>query len=299
MRQSKTEALTYWMKFALAPLEQTYAVGLFSCADKRETTLMPRRTRTGLLRRDILQRNLARFRKHLTLFQPFLSRKRPPITLEEFDDGAEELISQVYGQASDELEAYYFAKNGEAAVVPEEAQESGTHDVERESLHQRRQVLECCLSDLEMRYRLQSLRRSGVDGQALRQRTVEDYMCHDVRSIHRAATIKEAGRLLQKYRVGSLIVDDGSRYIGIVTDSDLSRKAVAKGLDPNTTTVMACMSKPVVSIEETEPLTEAMAMMKKEGIRHLAVTADQTIIGVLSISDVLRAYEDVTGPRSA
>ncbi|HEY7534202.1 MAG TPA: CBS domain-containing protein, partial [Nitrospiraceae bacterium] len=247
-------------------------------------------------RRDILERYLARFRKHIVLFQPFLSRKRPSTSLEDFDNLAEDLISQVYGQASDELEAYFYAKNGEAAILPEEAQESGAHDVERESLHQRRQVLESCLSDLEMRYRLQSVRRPEANGQALRQRTVESYMSHDVRSIHRAATIKEAGRLLQKYKVGSLIVDDGSRYIGIVTDSDLSRKAVAKGLDPNTTTVMACMSKPVVTIEETEPLAEAIEMMKKEGIRHLAVTADRTIIGVLSISDVLRAYEDVTSP---
>ncbi|HEY6084796.1 MAG TPA: CBS domain-containing protein [Nitrospira sp.] len=71
---------------------------------------------------------------------------------------------------------------------------------------------------------------------------------------------------------------------------------MAKGLDPNTTTVMACVSKPVVAIEETESLTEAIAVMKKEGIRHLAVTADRTIIGVLSISDVLRAYEELTGP---
>jgi CBS domain-containing protein len=257
---------------------------------------MPRRTRTGLLRRDILERYLARFRKHIDLFQPFLSRKRPSTSLEDFDNLAEDLISQVYGQASDELEAYFYAKNGEAAILPEEAQESGAHDVERESLHQRRRVLESCLSDLEMRYRLQSVRRSELNGQALQQRTVESYMSHDVRSIHRAATIKEAGRLLQKYKVGSLIVDDGSRYIGIVTDSDLSRKAEAKGLDPNTTTVMACMSKPVVTIEETEPLAEAIGMMKKEGIRHLAVTADRTIIGVLSISDVLRAYEDVTSP---
>jgi signal-transduction protein with cAMP-binding, CBS, and nucleotidyltransferase domain len=228
------------------------------------------------------------------MFQPFLSRKRPTMTLDDFDEAAEELISQVYGQASEEAEAYFYAKNGESAMVPEEAQESGTHNLERESLHQRRQVLESCLADLEMRYRLQSKRQPEGNGQALLQRTVEDYMCHEVRSIHRAATIKEAGRLLQKYKVGSLIVDDGSRYIGIVTDSDLSRKAVAKGLDPNTTTVLACMSKPVVTIEETEPLAEAIAVMKKEGIRHLAVTADRTIIGVLSISDVLRAYEDLT-----
>jgi CBS domain-containing protein len=117
-------------------------------------------------------------------------------------------------------------------------------------------------------------------------------MSRDVRSIHQTATIKEAGRLLLKYKVGSLMVDDGSRYIGIVTDSDLSRKAVAKGLDPNSTTVMSCMSKAVTTIEEDELVSEAMALMKKLGIRHLPVTADGTIIGVLSVADLLRALTD-------
>jgi len=249
---------------------------------------MGKRVRTGLLRSDILDRYVERFTQQLTKFQPFLSRKRGTASVEDFDDAAEDLIAQVFGAASDELEAYLYAKNGESALLPEEAQENGTHDVERESLQQRRQVLESCLADLTLRRRLQATRQAGRNG--LRA-TVEDYMSHDVRSIHRAATIKEAGRLLQKHRVGSLMVDDGSRYIGIVTDSDLSRKAVAKGLDPNTTTVTACMSKPVVSIEDSEPLEEAMALMKREGIRHLAVTADRSIIGVLSISDLLRAYE--------
>ena len=120
---------------------------------------------------------------------------------------------------------------------------------------------------------------------------VAEYMSPDVRSVHRSATIKEAGRLLQKWKVGSLLVDDGSRYIGIITDTDLSRKAVAKGLDPNTTTVTACMTKALVTIEDSEALSEALALMKKNGIRHLPVTEDGTIIGVLSVADLLRAYE--------
>jgi signal-transduction protein with cAMP-binding, CBS, and nucleotidyltransferase domain len=258
---------------------------------------MPKRVRTGLTRADILDRYIERFKQQLIKFRPFLSRKRGNLSLEDFDEAAEELISQVFGAASDEAEAYLYAKTGESASIPEEAQESGTHNIERESLHQRRQVLENCYSDLQLRNRLQAARRGGRDGQKMVRASVEDYMSHDVRSIHRAATIKEAGQLLQKYRVGSLIVDDGSRYIGIVTDSDLSRKAVAKGLDPNTTTVTTCMSKPVVSIEESESLADAVAVMKESGIRHLAVTADRTIIGVLSISDVLRAYEDMGGSR--
>lgn len=249
---------------------------------------MPKRVRTGLTRGDILDRYIERFKQQLTKFQPFLSRKRGTASLEEFDEAAEDLIGQVFGAASDEAEAYVYAKTGESATVPEEAQESGMHDVERESLHQRRQVLESCLSDLEMRRRVQAARNGKKGSQAI----VEDFMSHDVRSIHCTATIKEAGRLFQKYKVGSLIVDDGSRYIGIVTDSDLSRKAVAKGLDPNTTTVTVCMSKPLVTIEEDELLADAMTVMKKQGIRHLPVTADGTIIGVLSLSDVLRAFAE-------
>lgn len=253
---------------------------------------MPKRVRTGLTRTDILDRYVARFRQQLRKIHPYLSRKRAVTSIDEFDESAEELISQVFGGASDEAEAYLYAKTGESALLPEEAQEHGTHDTERESIHQRRQVLESCLADLEMRRRLQAAKQGN--GKAFLQAKVEDYMSHDVRSIHRAATIKEAGQLFQKYKVGSLIVDDGSRYIGIVTDSDLSRKAVAKGLDPNTTTVTACMSKSLVTIEEDELLSDAMGLMKKQGIRHLPVTADGTIIGVLSVADLLRAFTDRT-----
>ena len=249
---------------------------------------MAKRVRTGLTRSDILDRYVERFKQQLVKFQPFLSRKRGAASLEDFDESAEELIGQVFGAASDESEAYILAKTAESALLPEEAQESGTHNVERESLQQRRQVLESCLTDLELRRRLQATRQNKGIGQAL----VADYMSHEVRSIHRGSTLKQAGQQLQKHKVGSLIVDDGSRYIGIITDSDLSRKAVAKGVDPNTATVASCMSRSIVSIEEDELLSSAMSIMKKQGIRHLPVTADGTIIGVLSVSDLLRAFED-------
>ena len=112
---------------------------------------MPKRVRTGLTRSDILDRYVERFKQQLAKFQPFLSRKRGGQSLEAFDEAAEDLISQVFGAASDESEAYLYAKTGESALLPEEAQESGVHNVERESLHQRRQVLESCLADLTMR----------------------------------------------------------------------------------------------------------------------------------------------------
>jgi len=122
---------------------------------------------------------------------------------------------------------------------------------------------------------------------------VSDYMSEEIRSIHLEASLKEAGKLLHLYQIGALLVDDDKRYVGIITDSDLSRKAVAQGLDPYTTQIKQCMSKTIFSIEDDEPLIEAVKLMKNKRIRHLAVTEDDTIIGILSVSDLLRYYSGV------
>jgi CBS domain-containing protein len=250
---------------------------------------MPKRSKAIMTRGLLLDRQIEQFRDRLSSF-PGLSRRRALGSLEQFDEETEDLIGQVFGVSSNEIEAYHYAKLGEAGLLPEEAQENGAHDTERESLHQRKQVLESCLAQLILRKAARGAERPK-EADRFSAKKVADFMCPDVRSVHRAAPIKEAGRLLQKWKVGSLLVDDGSRYIGIITDTDLSRKAVAKGLDPNTTTVITCMTKAVVTIEDSESLSEAAALMKKNGIRHLPVTEDGTIIGVLSVADLLRAYE--------
>jgi CBS domain-containing protein len=252
---------------------------------------MPKKSKVAMARGLFIERHIEQFRQKLAAFQTMLFKRRATGSVEQFDEEAEELISQVFGASSDELEAYHYAKMGEAGFLPEEAPEGGAHDTDRESLHQRKQVLESCLAQLLIR----KASRGRVGGDRFNGKKVADYMSPDVRSVHRAASIKDAGRLLQKWKVGSLLVDDGSRYIGIITDTDLSRKAVAKGLDPNTTTVMTCMTKAVVTIEDSEALSEAAALMKKNGIRHLPVTEDGTIIGVLSVADLLRAYEGSAG----
>jgi signal-transduction protein with cAMP-binding, CBS, and nucleotidyltransferase domain len=231
-----------------------------------------------------------RLRQLLVRFQPFLSRRKNPASLDDFDAEAGELIGELFGESSELMETYEYARMGEAAALlnmQEEAQESGARDVYRESLQQRKQALESCLIALQT--------GGAARKSPLADACVADYMSHDVRSVHKDAPLKEAGRLLQKWKVGSLLVDDGSRYLGIITDTDLSRKAVAKGLDPNTTAVKSCMSKPVISIEDDEPLAGAIALMKKKAIRHIAVTEDGTIIGVLSVSDILRAYAELAG----
>jgi CBS domain-containing protein len=255
---------------------------------------MQKRTKTKLVRGLFIDRDVGLLREQLAKFQPFLSRRTTTLSLEEFDQSAERLISRMFGESSETLEAYHYAKVGEAASLvnlQEEAQESGAHDTYREGLQQRKRVLDSCITELEALRPADSQRAGG----ALAGARVADYMSSDVRSVHKDASLKEAGRLLSKWKVGSLLVDDHRRYIGIITDTDLSRKGVGRGLDPNTTAVKSCMSKPVITIEDSEPLGAAIATMKAKGIRHIAVTEDGTIIGVLSLSDILRAYSELAG----
>jgi CBS domain-containing protein len=214
--------------------------------------------------------------------------------LAEFDQATEQVLSDIFGEASEIMEAYQYAKFGEAGSLvnlPEEAQESGAQDMDRESLQQRKRVLESAIKELES-YRTNA-KAPGNPGKRGTIPRVADYMSSDVRSIASDATLKDAGRLLQKFKIGSLLIDDDRRYIGIITDTDMSRRAVARGLDPTVTPVKTCMSKPIISIEDTEPITEAVRLMKERGVRHLAVTEDGTIIGVLSVSDVLRYYSGI------
>ncbi len=258
---------------------------------------MPKRSNERPGRRLFVERDIQRLKEQLERFKPFLSRRKPGLTLDEFDRASERLLGRIFGEASELVETYAYAKLGEAAGlvnVPEEAQESGAHDVERESLHQRKQVLESAVVELEALRFVAAAK--GRDGHGpLAGAKVSDYMSTDVRSVHKDASLKEAGRLLSKWKVGSLLVDDHRRYIGIITDTDLSRKGVGRGLDPNKTTVETCMSKPVLSIEDSEPLASAIALMKAKRVRHLAATEDATIIGVLSVSDILRAYSELSG----
>jgi CBS domain-containing protein len=256
---------------------------------------MAKQTTTRLNRGLFVDRDIKRLQALLMRFRPFLSRRAGSASLQKFDQEAEEALSEIFGEASEMPEAYEYAKVGEAAALinmPEEAQEAGTQDVQRESLQQRKRVLESAISELD-RHRAGNAKASRRGSNPEGPIRVAAYMSSEVRSIAATATLKDAGRLLQKLKVGSLLVDDDRRYIGIITDTDLSRKAVARGLDPNSTPVKACMSKPVLTIEDDEAMESAVIMMKEHSVRHLAVTEDGTIIGILSVSDLLRYYSNV------
>lgn len=241
-----------------------------------------------------LDRGIERMRKQLTELAPFLGKGRPARSLEEFDLETERLIGDLLGQTSDLLHAYEYAELGEAAGLvnmTDEAPEGTGLDTQRQSLLQRSRVLESCVAQLEAR-RAAEPKKAKV-GQTLIGPQVAEHMSPEVRSLSQDATLREAGQLMQKWKLGSLLLTDNQSYVGFITDSTLAREVVANEVNPATTPVKVCMRKPVVAIEGNRPIIEAVRMMKDQATRHLAVTQDGQIIGVISVSNILRYYSGV------
>ncbi|TKS61705.1 MAG: signal transduction protein [Nitrospira sp.] len=241
-----------------------------------------------------LDRSIDRMRKQLAEFAPFLGKGKPTRSLEEFDLETERLIGDLLGQTSDLLHAYEYAELGEAAGLvnmTDEAPEGTGMDSQRQSLLQRSRVLESCVAELEAR-RSAEPKKTKV-GQTLIGPQVAEHMAPEIRSLSQESSLREAGQLMQKWKLGSLLLTDNQSYVGFITDSILAREVVANGVNPATTAVKTCMRAPVIAIEGNRPIIEAVRMMKEQATRHLAVTQDGQIIGVISVSNILRYYSGV------
>jgi signal-transduction protein with cAMP-binding, CBS, and nucleotidyltransferase domain len=116
-------------------------------------------------------------------------------------------------------------------------------------------------------------------------------MSGKVFSVDAAKNIKQAATEMTEKEVGSLMVTRGGDFVGIITQSNIVRKVVSLGLDPATITVTKVMSSPVVTIDATQSLKEANGLMKQNKIKHLGVTRNDKIVGVLSVRDLLHSVD--------
>ncbi len=254
---------------------------------------MSARTDAEMGHRVSLDQQFDRFRTQLARLEPLLIGPATSDSLEEFDAATERVIAEAFGSTSDKLETYYYAQLGEAASMlnlQEEAPEGSHDDLGRESLRQRRRVLESCLWELEAKRAANAGKRSPLPQAVTR---VSEYMTREIQSIRADETLREAGQRMEQGKIGALFVDDHQRRVGTITEAMLSRAVVVQGLDPATTPVKRCMNGTIVSISSHEPMVEAVKLMKDHGIRHLAVVEDGTIVGILSVSDLLRYYSGV------
>ena len=115
-----------------------------------------------------------------------------------------------------------------------------------------------------------------------------DIISGKVFSVPPTATVAEAAETMVKGRVGSAVVVDGPWLLGIFTERDALRVAAA-GVDPTTTGVKDWMTKDPMTVDPDTDSEAAAAIMATEGFRHLPVVEGDSVVGVVSLRDVLSA----------
>lgn len=117
--------------------------------------------------------------------------------------------------------------------------------------------------------------------------SVEKLMSDKIFSIEATKNVRQAANEMADKGTGSLLITQGGGYVGIITEVDIVRKIVAKGINPETVTVTETMSSPVLSVDVSQSLIEANDLMEQNKIRHVGVTRQGSIVGMLSVRDLL------------
>ena len=110
-------------------------------------------------------------------------------------------------------------------------------------------------------------------------------------------TVQEAAQLMAEKRIGSLLVLEAGEMVGIVTETDLVRKVIAARLPASSTHVGDVMNYPLIQIDINRTVRDASRLMAEERIRHLAVTEDNKVVGLLSVRDLVKMVSVRDKPR--
>lgn len=116
---------------------------------------------------------------------------------------------------------------------------------------------------------------------------VAEAMTHDHKQVRASDSIRHAAQLMGQHNIGMLLVEDDAGEIrGILTDRDITCRAVAEGA-PSDTPVEACLSEQLISCHSDDGLYDAVELMEREQVRRLLVRdRNERPVGVLSQGDV-------------
>jgi len=108
-------------------------------------------------------------------------------------------------------------------------------------------------------------------------------------SVRPQASVFEAIRLMAEKEIGAVLVIEGQEVAGIVSERDYARKVILQGKSSKDTPVAAIMTSRVYYVRPEQTIEDCLALMTAKRIRHLPVLADDTLMGILSIGDLVKA----------
>jgi len=115
---------------------------------------------------------------------------------------------------------------------------------------------------------------------------VREIMNRNVVVAKKEITLKEASEVMSKLHIGSLVITEDKKIIGIMTSTDIL-KAISTGKKPDITLAEEIMSKNVVTIDPDKRIEDAVDLMIKNKIKKLPVVSEDKIIGIVTASDII------------
>jgi len=114
-----------------------------------------------------------------------------------------------------------------------------------------------------------------------------------------AETVAEAVGLMNRERIGSVMVIKNGQYVGIFTERDVLNRVISAKLNPEKTRVEKVMTSDFVSVQENSTLRETMHIMTNKRVRHLPVFEEEKLVGMISIGDVTRKLLEINQNEAA
>ena len=118
-----------------------------------------------------------------------------------------------------------------------------------------------------------------------------------IEKIDREATLLTAAKHMTAKRIGALLVTQAGETVGIVTERDLVQKTLAHNQDPDQVQVGEVMTQRLIDIDINRTVHDASDLMAEKRIRHLPVTENRAIVGILSVRDLIRMISVRDRPR--
>ena len=112
---------------------------------------------------------------------------------------------------------------------------------------------------------------------------------NDIWSVAPTDTVFDSLKLMADKQIGALLVMDGEKLAGIVTERDYARKVILEGKSSKDTTVSDVMTRKVLCVTPERTVDECMALMTDKRARHLPVLDHKRVVGVVSIGDLVKA----------
>lgn len=112
---------------------------------------------------------------------------------------------------------------------------------------------------------------------------------NDIWSLRPDNSVLDAVKLMAEKEVGALLIMEGARLVGIVSERDYARKVILKGRSSEDTHVADIMTANVLCVHPDETVDDCMALMTEKRIRHLPIVEKEQVIGVLSLGDLVKA----------